>query len=228
MYVLALIVLVTAEPPAIHLTVRSPVQLTDVDRFLGTVKTFAAGEVEASMCELTGEGSRTVGMRKECGRFAKEGVYVNGRLRSGNVRNLAMELCSFPGFLSRECLNFCPEVCFPSTQSINSTDCLSPAVCTRLLSFNETCPAACTAQLLSNALCDPDCDLSGCNYDNGSCTCPSSCTADTRTNQECDLICNTTACNFDDSRCIEGGGGDEGDPSWVKWVIGSLSIVCFL
>lgn len=225
MYVLGLIVLATAELPAIHLTVGVPARLTDVGRFLETVKTFDVGEVEASVCELAGEGTWDMELRKECEGTAKEGIYVNGRLRSGNARSLVQDLCSFPGFLSRKCLNFCPHICPPSLQS---TDCLPSAVCQRLLSFNETCPATCTTQLLSNALCDPECDLSSCNYDNGFCTCPSSCTVATRTNQECDLNCNTTACNFDDSRCIEDGGKDEGDPSWVKWVIGSLSIVCFL
>jgi hypothetical protein len=239
MYALSwgLLVLVTAQQrPSLHLTLSSPVRLTDVDRFRSVLERFDAGEVEASACLLTAENEGTVKeldewgveVRTDCKEARRQGVYVNGRLSNDPSKSLIRDICAQPAFLSRKCFDFCPQTC-NSTQTypFSPSPCLPSLSCKRLLAFNETCPSACTSQLLSNSLCDPECDLPGCNHDGGLCICPSYCTALTRTSEDCDLTCNTTACNYDDSRCIEGG-GDEGDPSWVKWVIGSLSIVCFL
>lgn len=221
--------------PEIRLTVKQG-RNRSVETFAQVINGFPTGDIITALCMLDSEGQNEVqeavcgkGYDRKCELKAglnceeteREGIYVNRRLRSGTSQSITKEICDLPGFFSRNCLNYCETDC-------NSSLCLSPQSCARLLGLNETCPSVCTSGLAGNSVCDPECNLAVCGFDNGECNCPAYCTSTERVSQDCDLSCNTTACNFDDERCIEGSGGDDGDPSWVKWVIGSLSIVCFL
>jgi hypothetical protein len=155
-------------------------------------------------------------------------------------REVYVSICRYMGDDSKICADYCAPGCHRSmlTNKHCDMECYTPecqydlGACFRTLQSNSTqpnCSSGCLPVMLANSVCDPACNSTSCNFDNGDCLCAVGCTPAMRSNSDCDLACNTTVCYYDDNRCLNStSNGDQGDPGWVKWVIGSLSIVCFL
>jgi len=102
----------------------------------------------------------------------------------------------------------------------------SPAACSFPRHLQDQCFPQCTLDMLNEGLCASLC-VSPCATDDYFCQCMQTCTHAQLQNNDCDPPCNVSACDYDNQVCVRKSAS--GDNSvWATWIVGSLSVGCFL
>lgn len=176
-------------------------------------------------CDLESNSTSNSTLFQQCfsGNCSQGAATCPQSCKSAQTPGMSLNSVSFRPSLSFDELE--AALCCSSVLPASLCMSYSPAICVFPRYLQGQCYPECTLPMLNEGLCTSLC-TSPCARDDFFCQCMQSCTQEKLLNSECDLPCNTSACDYDNTVCLQT--VYEESSTWVTWIVGSLSVGCFL
>jgi hypothetical protein len=211
--------------------------------FWQALETFGK-DISASLCAFNRE-NREFGVRCDLDtepwdRSSKRDILSEcefGNSTAANGTEPLQSLCKslqVPG-LSLNSVFFRPQISYSELETLlccssalSSSACLpySRTICSSRYLQGGCYYPNCSPSMIENGICVDTC--SPCHSDDLFCQCMQTCSQENLLNERCDRSCNVSACDYDRKLCLIEQSEGSSNTSWTIWIVGSLSIGCFL